>query len=440
MKEKKEECFSNRPRLMVLTSTFPRWPEDREPRFVYDLCRRLSDVFEVHVLAPHTRGAERYEIMDGLKVHRFCYFPAKYQNLAYEGGILEKIRRKPWVLFQVPFFLAAQVVFIRRLATQKRFHALHAHWIIPQGLCAVLAQWGRPVKIPILCTSHGGDLFGLQGQVFDILRRWILDRCDVVTVVSRAMAHKLQNIGVRTPYHVIPMGTDLSTLFTPDPTVPRRKATVLYVGRLVEKKGVRYLIEAFQHVLQAFPTAELWIVGSGPEEAPLKKLATGFAAVRSIDGTNFYASLQDLPPQPGSITFWGSVAHEDLPAFYRSATVTVVPSVVARSGDQEGLGLVLVEAMGCGCPVIASDLPAIRDVIQDRKTGFLVEPANSRSIAAAICSALNQPGIRETLSVNGRFWIQNCFDWHRIQENFMKVIEAFGCKDRTPSNNHDRQF
>ncbi|SHF57795.1 Glycosyltransferase involved in cell wall bisynthesis [Desulfacinum infernum DSM 9756] len=374
------------------------------------------------MVTPHAPGSKLGERMDGLTIHRFRYFPERLEHLAHEGGILEKIKRRPWVLLQVPFFLAAQVLLIRRLTADRSFQGVHAHWILPQGLCAVLAQMGRRDGVPILCTSHGGDLFGLRGHLFDALRRWVLRRSAALTVVSRAMAEKLRAAGIQTPCHVIPMGTDLSTLFTPDARAPRRKATILFVGRLVEKKGVRYLIEAFGHVRRRIADAELWIVGSGPEEPLLKKLAASIAPVRSLGSELEASAPSDLPPHPGAITFFGPVAHEDLPHFYRAATVTVVPSVVARSGDQEGLGLVMVEAMGCGCPVIASDLPAIRDVIRHGETGLLAPPEQSTSLADAICRALTDPGLLKNLSDHGREWARRHFDWNEIGEKYKRLL------------------
>jgi len=409
-------------RILVMTSTFPRWPEDHEPRFVHDLSRRLAEVFDVHVVAPHAPGTAREEVMDGMKVHRYRYFPERLQSLAYDGGILEKISKNHWAFLQVPFFLVAQILFVRRLLAWIDFDAVHAHWIIPQGLCAVLAQVGRYPAVPVLCTSHGGDLFGLRGRLFDGLRRWVLQRSAALTVVSRAMAEKVRASGIKTPCHVIPMGTDLRTLFTPDPNTPRRKATVLFVGRLVEKKGVSYLIEAFGHVRQRIPEAELWIVGSGPDRAFLEQYARSIAPVHSLDGREHPFPRRHLPARPGTITFFGPVPHRHLPHFYRTATVTVVPSVVAQSGDQEGLGLVLVEAMGCGCPVIASDLPAIRDVVHPGETGLLVPPRHSRALAETIVMTLNQPALRETLSTDARKWALKAFDWTAISAKYRTIL------------------
>ncbi len=95
--------FAEKPRLLVLTSTFPRWVGDREPRFVFDLSRRLAKDFEVQVVAPHAPGAAPQEVMDGMRVHRFRYFPEKLQSLAYNGGILEKIAKHPRASLQAPF-------------------------------------------------------------------------------------------------------------------------------------------------------------------------------------------------------------------------------------------------------------------------------------------------------------------------------------------------
>jgi len=77
----------NKPTLLVLASTFPRWKGDTEPRFVYDLCLRLKEEFSVVILAPHAKGTKQQEKMDGLQVYRYRYAPEGLENLAYEGGI-----------------------------------------------------------------------------------------------------------------------------------------------------------------------------------------------------------------------------------------------------------------------------------------------------------------------------------------------------------------
>ena len=79
--------------ILVLTSTFPRWKGDVEPPFVHELARRLTDSFDVHVLAPHAPGSKCHEILDGVHVHRFRYGPAILERLAYQGGILANLKK-----------------------------------------------------------------------------------------------------------------------------------------------------------------------------------------------------------------------------------------------------------------------------------------------------------------------------------------------------------
>ena len=100
---------SDRPRLLVLASTFPRWAGDTEPRFVERLSYELAGSFDVVVLAPHTRGAKRQETMASngrsIEVRRFRYFPERFETLAYDGGMLSRVRRNPLRLLVLPFFL-----------------------------------------------------------------------------------------------------------------------------------------------------------------------------------------------------------------------------------------------------------------------------------------------------------------------------------------------
>jgi hypothetical protein len=201
-----------RARILVLTSTFPRWEGDIEPRFVFDLCRYLSKMYEVHILAPHAAGAKLQETLSGISVTRFRYFIPPVQSIAYEGRILTRLQQNPLRVIQVPFFLLGEILAISRLLKTHRFSVIHAHWIIPQGLAAVVATLNRKASPPILVTSHGADIYGLRHP------------------------------------------------------------------------------------------------------------------------------------------FLGAVEHRKLPDLYRKSTITVIPSIVATSGDQEGLGLVIVEALGCEMP------------------------------------------------------------------------------------------
>jgi glycosyltransferase involved in cell wall biosynthesis len=381
---------------LVLTSTFPRWAGDREPPFVFELSRRLAADFDVHVLAPHAAGAQREETLDGLAVHRFRYAPARFEQLAYEGGILARLRERRWRLLLVPCLLIGQWWALRKLLREGHFDAIHAHWLIPQALVAIFA--GVPRGTALLCTSHGGDLFGLRGSLLARLKRAVLARCDRVTVVSAAMRDEVLRLRPGTTVSVIPMGTDLSGRFVPTEH-GRESQTVLFVGRLVEKKGVRHLLDAVARLHSCGRSLRLLIAGHGPELAALQAQAQRLGIGADIE-------------------FLGAVDHARLAELLQRATMAVVPSVVARDGDQEGFGLVIVEAMGCGCPVVVSRLPAIADIAIDGETALLVPPADAQALAGAIADVLDDPVAAMRRAEAARAFVVEHFDWTSITRHY----------------------
>ncbi|MCK5716704.1 MAG: glycosyltransferase, partial [Thiomargarita sp.] len=250
-----------RKKILVMTSTFPRWKGDLEPPFVYELSKRLSHYYKVHILAPHDKGAALSENFDQLKITRFRYFFTKYQTLAYDGGILSKLKQNPWRYLLVPLFMIAECWALIRLLRQEQFDLIHAHWLIPQGFIAVLACAFFKKPPPILCTSHGGDLFALRGKLFKRLKQIVLHRATALTVVSQAMQKTAVSIGAEaSKIQVIPMGVDVLNQFIP-PVNARRENSLLFVGRLVEKKGLFYLLAALPLIIKAHPNIILTIAG-----------------------------------------------------------------------------------------------------------------------------------------------------------------------------------
>lgn len=393
-----------RARILVLTSTFPRWRGDREPGFVMALCARLTDEFDVHVLAPHAPGTARAEVIDGVAVTRYRYALARWEHLAYNGGILANLKRRPVLYLLVPLLLAAQIGAAVRLLRHRRYDLIHAHWLLPQGLAAALATRLARRPVPILCTAHGGDWFALRGRLARALKGWTLRRVDTLTVVSHTMADEARRSPVCSGrIELVPMGTDLEHLFTPPVAERPEGADLLFVGRLVEKKGLEHLVRALPEVLRTQPRATLTVVGAGPEEGRVRDLATQIGVI-------------------GRIRFLGSMAHHELPELYRQAALFVAPFVVAAGGDQEGFGLVLVEALGCECPVIASDLPAIRDIVLPDGTGMLVPPGNPQALAAAIITLLGDPERRRRLARAGRRHVFARYGWDASAAGYRQIL------------------
>lgn len=393
---------SGKPRLLVLASTYPRWKDDPEPGFVHELSKRLTDAFEVSVLCPGASGAASEEIMDGISIRRFRYAPDRWQSLVNDGGMVANLKRNPWKWLLVPGFLLSMLLGLRREIRRTRADVVHAHWIIPQGFVVACLGWLGVRLPPLLVTSHGADLYTLRSWPLSAAKRYVARRATRLTVVSEPMRWELQALGADpSMVSVQPMGVDLTAHFTPGASVPRSRDEMLFVGRLVEKKGLHVLLEALPAVLAAHPSAFLTVAGFGPELEALRAQAQRLGLEHKV-------------------RFIGAVSQSELPTLYRRAAVFVAPFVEARSGDREGLGLVTLEAAGCGCPVVASGLQAVRDAFEGLPV-TLVEPGSSAELAAAIASTLGAPAGQDAV-MQVRSGLLRRFDWAAVAAAYRQLL------------------
>ena len=356
-----------RARALVVATTYPARPGDGTPGFVADLCGELSKGFDVTVVVPAVPGAPSSEVSpDGaLTVIRHRYFPRRWETVA-DGAILENVRSRPVTALQVPFLMASQWLAVRRVARHVRPEVIHAHWLIPAGVSSrALAR-----RVPLVVTTLGGDLYALRGGVGRWLKRRVVAAARVVTVMNADMADRVRELGGR-DVRVMPMGARFSTV-TPSPASAESPLRLLAVGRLVPKKGFDVLLGA----LASVPDAVLTIVGDGPSGAELRESA---------------ARLGD------HVTFAGQLGRSELDAAYAAADVAVFPSVPAASGDQDGLPVAMLEAMGSGLAVIASDLPGLSEAIEDGVSGVLVPAGDSDALATAIGEVAGDLGKRRAL-------------------------------------------
>jgi len=387
-----------RQRLLVLTSTFPRWADDTEPAFVFELCRRLAADREVTVLAPHARGARLDEMLSGIRVIRYRYGPTAWERLTYEGGIMANLKRYPWLLCMLPAFFLAMLVRLLQLLRELRPDAVHAHWIVPQGvvLATAIALPGRRPRT--ICTAHGSDVSALRGRFWRGLRRYVANRLDGIVAVSGPIRDRLVSEGCPPgKVDVIPMGVDLAETFTPQAQV-RSPHEILFVGRLVYGKGADVLLEAMPCIVARHPDATLTLVGDGPEKVSLADTAHRLG----LDGR---------------VCFVGAKPHARLAQYYRRAALLVLPS------REEGFGLVLVEAMGCGCPVAASDLPAVRVLLDDGACGALFRPGDPADLASVVGELLADPQSTPSLADEIRQRVVQRYDWSEVVRRYAGTLQ-----------------
>jgi len=402
-------------KIAILTSSFPRHRGDYQGNFIYYQARgQVEQGNDVHVICPHIPGAPFYEIMDGIKVHRFPYFyPYRYERLSSDTGMYSALRQSLLGMLQLPGFLFVDWCYATIIIKRNRIDLIHSHWFVPSGLvgAAVSFIWRKPHII----TSHvlDANLFG-KFRFFIPLLSLIAASADMITTNSSYTKKQIEAlIPLPCPCKVIPMGVNLpqSLLTTGD----SRRNIILFVGRLVEWKGIETLIRSMTLVRKEIPDSWLNIVGDGPLRDSLQNL------VQEIGLTE-------------SIRFYGKVNDEDLSKLYDSASVFVLPSRSYQGLVMEGLGVVLLEAMSHGIPVIGSNVGGIPDIITDGENGFLVPEQDSAALAEKIVAVLSNTEQREKFRKNGYERIRQSFTWEIISKKFSEAYCAALDLDRKKSS------
>jgi glycosyltransferase involved in cell wall biosynthesis len=363
---------SVRPRILVLATTLPAVRDDGTPQFVLDLSLGLQASFDVCIVAPRMAGAQKREVLDGLRIERFSYFPRRWESLA-DGAILPNLKASPTSGVQVPFLLGGYLAATVRAGRRFRPDVIHAHWLVPGGLVALAAS--RILSVPYVVTVHGADAFALRARGLQAVKARIMRSAKVVGLTSQALADAVPDVP-SVPQPVIPMGVDVEGFADGVGERAHVFGQFLFVGRLAEKKGVDVLLRALADV----PEATLVVGGEGPDDSTLRALS------------------QDLGIG-GRVRFVGRLSRDQLRCELRRAYAVVVPSLVAKDGDQDTTPLVMSESMSAAVPVIASRLGGLAERIEPGVTGLLAEPGSPKALAEALRDAVADA---ETLERCGR--------------------------------------
>jgi glycosyltransferase involved in cell wall biosynthesis len=275
---------------------------------------------------------------------------------------------------------------------------IHAHWIIPQGFIAAVVC--RIIKSPatLICTSHGSDIFALQNLVAISARRYVYKQTKMITAVSRALKKAIIDDGCpKDRICVIPMGVDLKSKFYPE-NQNRNTGNLLFVGKLLKNKGIYQVIDAMHKIVKMHPATKLAIIGDGPEKAE---------ALWLINRLNIKKHIRFLGPIP----------NHRLPKYYNQSDIVIFPSIAS-----EGFGLVLVEAMGCGCAVVSSNYDAVCDIVTHGESGLLAKKNDSNAIVEAVDLLLKNHDLKVSIMVAGRKVAVSKFDWHVISEKYKNLM------------------
>lgn len=370
-------------KVCFVTTSFIRSAQDHYARFVYEQAKSLRSAepdIAVVVVAPHGPGLADREIIDGLEIRRARYFrPAQLQRLAYQHeGLFETLRSSPLALVQLPFFLLA--LMLKLLGASRNAQVIHAQWV-PTAAIALVVGWLR--RIPVVVSVRGADLNTARKSRFGRwLTRAILGRVNhVVTVSDEFRALLAGDLGCAKPLAALYNGVDIEQFHPRDRQACRRelglpadRAIVLYVGGLIERKGVGTLIEALARDVTR-PVA-LYLAGEGPQLDTLKALAA-----RKGLGEHVH--------------FLGKVGKDQMHLWMGAADMLVLPS------HSEGRPNVVLEAMANGTPVVATAVNGTAELIRDGEDGLLFQPGDVAGLAACVSRMLAEPGLAAKLSVRG---------------------------------------
>jgi len=396
-------------KVLFLTSSYPRGHDDSASVFLRYLAEELAGRgYDVHILAPADGDGET-AIEGKVTVHRFKYFPSRLQALAYGSGVMPNLRRSPWLWLQVPFFVLTMALTLWRTIKRERIDLVHAHWVLPQGMVAVLAK--SLCRIPVVTTVHGADAFSLRGKIARALKEFVIARSDAWTANTPASARAIASTISAPQARIVPMGVDVEMFASGDSThfrtqLPEHEYLLLFVGRLVEKKGCQTLLDALSLLRpELLRQTTLWIVGDGAQKRLLEQSARKLGIERRI-------------------RFWGALDNRRLPDFYAAADLFVAPSIVDPSGDTEGQGIVLLEAFAGGVCVLASYTGGIDAVVTDGVTGVLVEPNQPRQLAREIERLLDDPALRARLARNAFAEVAEKYAWKKIAGQFDSLYSS----------------
>lgn len=263
-------------------------------------------------------------------------------------------------------------------------------------------------NIPFVVSIHGPDLnTAIVDKRIRNLTKRSLTRASKIFPNSLDTKNRFYAIfgeSFRRKTRTVFPGVDL-TLYPKDKKIAvidkkyklKDKKVVIYVGRLDKEKGIDYLIKAAKKI-----PAEIFILGGGDYKENLEKLS------KDLKTTNVHF-----------LGYFGKEYVKELREFYQRADVVVVPSTV-----KEALGFVILEAMACSTPVVASNIGGIPNVVKDGKNGFLVKPRSSEEIAEKVNVILNNPKVREAMATRCRKLIEDKFTWEKAVDTIRQNYES----------------
>ncbi|MFX0195390.1 MAG: glycosyltransferase family 4 protein [Candidatus Hodarchaeota archaeon] len=359
--------------------------------FAHEIAKRLANKGHTIQVLTRKRGYPLSSEMDlnDVHIHYLPYF--NVENLRSISFILSAFQKGRYII------------------QKNKIDLIHAHLAFPSGIVASLFKLIE--KKPSLVTIQGGDVGDyaeFTGKFYGVLTPFIklgLRGADRVHVVSTDLKKKIVSFDYSPDnIHLVPNGVDFSRF---SPRINGRNVRkhykidgpiILSVSRLVPKNGLDTLIQAFKIVKETYHDTYLMIVGEGYLKSQLERM------VKKLNLEN-------------NTIFVGYVRHDLIHHFYAAADIFV------RTPVDEGFGIVFIEAMASGVPVVATNVGGITDIIQNKKNGILIPPNDPYKLAEVLNRLLQNEQMRKKLGYSGRDSCQDKYNWDSICSSIMKIYK-----------------
>lgn len=397
--------------LLVISSTYPANSTEKVPRFVEDQVKafcRIDKSISVIVVAPHNQAsirAKANERVSRIIEKRFHYFIPKYERLTDKGIMPALTTNKAYYLL-VPFLMVGELIAIYKATKKHRPDAIYAHWFTPQAINASIVS--KLTKTPFFFTTHASDVdvwrrFGWVGR--KIVQKSSSDALAITSVSSRTAdklfqffpPDTLQSIKMKTS--IIPMGIHYSgkTISTQDPM------TILFIGRLTEKKGLHYALIAFKELMDKFPMLQLVIAGDGELRQQLQDQANSLGIDKNV-------------------RFVGFVSGDEKIELLSKAEIMLVPSIVTDSGDAEGLPVSLMEGLANQMLCVATSVSGADDIMTDGVNGLLIEQRSPEAIVSAVKTLLTLSDPEKNKMKENAKKLAKKLDWQLIAQKHLQLF------------------
>ena len=342
--------------------------------------------------------------------HQFHDTELYWQLLVQARKTLPEFRRLAHLADEHDWVTVGQAVLLAMQAQSKGIRHLHAHFGTQAATVARLAAAFAGIHYSF--TAHAKDIYHQYEEPVQLDLK-IRDAAFTITVSDYNVDYLRTHFGAPTDRtHRIYNGLDLSA-FPYNPPI-NRPSHVVAVGRLVEKKGFPFLIEAIGLLRDRGIDCRCTLVGDGPLRPQLQK---------QIEDLGLTDRVQLAGVRPLT----------EVSAFLKGAAVLVAPSIISEGGDRDGLPTILVEGMALGTPCISTQVVGIPELIRDHETGLCVPPTDAKALADAIAEMLGNPTMARLLADNAHALIESEYDVHRntarLRDLFARSIQVVDAQD-----------